>query len=291
MAEYRSPPRLSEEEFRLLRDLIKQYCGIYFDDHLKYMLERRLGRRVQKRMLHSFAEYEQFLRFDPERMDELGQVVELLTTNETYFFREKYQLEVFEREVIPEIAERNEARSDRTVRVWSAGCSTGEEAYTLAIILSESRRLSGWQWSVMATDISGRALQQARSGIYGLHSFREEMPFGANKYFADLDGGKKQASEELKKHITFSALNLTDPSRHALFYGLDAIFCRNVLIYFDNATKRKVVDLFLSKLKPGGFLFLGHSESLLNLSTNFALRHFQGDMVYQKPLTSQRGEP
>ena len=101
MAEYRSPPRMSEEEFRLLRDLINGYCGIYFDDHLKYMLERRLGRRVQQRMLRSFGEYEQFLRFDPERENELGQVVELLTTNETYFFREKYQLDVFSRDVLP----------------------------------------------------------------------------------------------------------------------------------------------------------------------------------------------
>ncbi|MCB0221466.1 MAG: protein-glutamate O-methyltransferase CheR [Chrysiogenetes bacterium] len=281
---------MSEEEFRLLRDLINGYCGIYFDDHLKYMLERRLGRRVQQRMLRSFGEYEQFLRFDPERENELGQVVELLTTNETYFFREKYQLDVFSRDVLPELVAHNRKRGDHTLQVWSAGCATGEEAYTLAIILSDFEKLRNWQWSIMATDISIRALQQARGGSYGPHSFREEMPMGSDRYFTRDGDGRKLVSEDLKRRVTFSALNLTDPMRHALFHGLDAIFCRNVLIYFDQATKRKVVDLFYRKLKPGGFLFLGHSESLVNLSTSFALRHFQGDMVYQKPVTGKGEE-
>lgn len=289
MSEYRSPPRMSEEEFRLLRELINRYCGIYFDDHLKYVLERRLGRRVQKRLLRSFAEYEQFLRFDPKREQELAEVVELLTTNETYFFREKYQLDVFSREVLPEIAGQNAERGDYTFQAWSAGCATGEEAYSLAIILSDSDALRGYEWSIMATDISSRALQKARGGAYGNHSFRDQMPLGSDRYFTRSVDGLRSVSEDLKRRITFSALNLTDPTRHALFHGLDVIFCRNVLIYFDQTTKRKVVDLFYRKLKPGGFLFLGHSESLVNLSTSFALRHFQGDMVYQKPL-SGKGE-
>lgn len=275
---------MSPEEFRLIRDAINAHCGLFFDDRMKYLLERRLSRRVEQRLLRSFREYEQFLRYDPHRDDEFSELVELLTTQETYFFRERYQMDALTREVLPEILERKKKTGNRTLRIWSAGCSTGEEPYTLAIVLSLCPLLRGWEWEVFASDISRNALQKARNAVYRPHSFRGEMPPEAARYFRPADGGLQEVVPEIRARVNFSAINLLDKDRLTLVRRLDAVFCRNVIIYFDSSTKRKVADLFYEKLEPGGFLFLGHSESLINLSTKFELRHFENDMIYQRPL-------
>jgi chemotaxis protein methyltransferase CheR len=168
------------------------------------------------------------------------------------------------------------------VSIWSAGCSSGEEPYSIVLLAQEAGLEPGRDLRVYASDISRQMLHKARRGVYREASFRQTDPFLREKYFSDKDG-LFRISDEIKKHVSFAHLNLLDESRSALLGSIDVILCRNVIIYFDIETKRRVVRTFHQKLKPGGFLLLGHSESLINLSTDFELKHLRHDMVYRKP--------
>mgnify|MGYP001559669527 CR=1 FL=1 len=163
---------MAVEEFRLIRDLINEYCGIFFPDDLKFVVQRRLGPRVQALGLGGFGEYYRFLRYDPGRKAEYEEIVERVTTNETYFFRESYQLDAFRDEILPELAQRRHAGA-RRLTVWSAGCASGEEAYTVAILVLESGHFAPSEVRIFGNDISRRVLAQARKGIYGRSSFRQ----------------------------------------------------------------------------------------------------------------------
>jgi chemotaxis protein methyltransferase CheR len=271
---------LSAEEFRLLRDLIYDYCGIFFQDDVSYMLERRLNPRLRKLEMASFIEYYRYLRFHPQRRLEIEEIVELLTTNETYFFRESYQLKAFAEEILPELIERR-ARQ-RRLRIWSAGCSSGEEAYTIAMILREQPRLAGWNLEVFGNDISRKMLQAARRGVYGKSSFRAIEPYYRDKYFTPADD-KLRIDSSLRSITSFGQLNLLDDEMLQLVGQVDVIFCRNVLIYFDQSARRRVVQTFYDKLRRRGYLLLGHSESLMSITTDFELVYLENDMVYRKP--------
>lgn len=279
---------MSMDEFRLLRDFVYQHCGLNFTEDSKYLLEKRLGRRLEEHNLQSFKDYYYFLRYKPEKDQELSAVVDLLTTNETYFFREEYQLKTFAEEILPEIRKRKEATGDKTLRIWSAGCSSGEEPYTLAMLLLDQPWINSWQVEIIGTDISQKVLQKARQGEYTEASFRNTDPSYRHRFF-EANGEKMQISDNVKNLVTISHLNLFDQARIALLGKMDIVFCRNVIIYFDLDGKKKVIDSFFKRLHPEGYLLLGHSESLINLSTSFQLRHFQHDMVYQKPTPSSAG--
>ena len=277
---------LPDEEFRLLRDLVYSHSGLYFDDDAKYLLEKRLSRRLAALQLKSYREYFQFLKFNRKRDQELEEIMDLLTTNETYFFREAYQLSAFADEIIPELCRvKLAAGQPRRLRIWSAGCSSGEEPYTIAMLLLEMHCLQGWQLEIIGTDISQRVLQQARRGIYGRSAFRMTDDYYRLKYFEPLDGSFRIA-DTVRQLVAISHLNLLDRTRMAMLGSFDLIFCRNVIIYFDQSAKKKVVESFHGALQGGGFLLLGHSESLMNITTLFTLRHFKNDMVYQKPSAS-----
>lgn len=277
---------MPDEEFRLLRDLVYAHSGIYFDDNAKYLLEKRLARRLSVLQLRSYREYYQFLKFNRSRELELEEIMDILTTNETYFFRESYQLQAFSSEIIPELCRRKEAAGHpRRLRIWSAGCSTGEEPYTIAMLLLEQPCLQGWQLEIIGTDISQRVLRQARRGVYGQSAFRVTDNYYRLKYFEPVDGGWRIA-DTVRQLVAISHLNLLDRTRMAVLGSFDLIFCRNVIIYFDQSAKKQVITSFHSMLQDSGFLLLGHSESLMNISTLFTLRHFKNDMVYQKPLVS-----
>ncbi|MBE0599183.1 MAG: protein-glutamate O-methyltransferase CheR [Desulfuromonadales bacterium] len=283
---------MTDEEFRLLRDFVYQHCGLHFTEDSKYLLVKRLGKRVQHLRLKDFKEYYYFLRYNQGRDQELSEVVDTLTTNETYFFREDFQLKTFVQEVVPELCRRREAGGQpKKLRIWSAGCSTGEEPYTLGMLLLEMPELAGWQVEIIGTDISQRVLQVARKGVYGPASFRATSADFQRRYFTETDG-KHRIADRVKNLVTISHLNLFDAPRVSLLGRLDAIFCRNVIIYFDLAAKKRVIDTFYQRLCPEGFLLLGHSESLMNITNAFVLRHFAHDMVYQKPavtIASERG--
>lgn len=271
---------LSEDVFRLIRDIVRDYCGLYFDDSSKYLIEKRLSRRVKNHHLKDFRDYYRYIRYDRSAEAELSAIMDILTVNETYFFREQNQLKAFSEEILDELKERNEGT--RTLRVWSAGCSTGEEPYTIAMLINERGYFRDWDVEVHGSDINQRVLQIARKGSYRSNSFRTTEPYFKSKYFRDEDG-QSQIIDEVKKHVTFSYLNLLDPFKTKFLGKMDVIFCRNVLIYFDIASRKKVIENFHDRLKDGGYLLLGHAESLINISTAFNLKHCKHDMVYQKP--------
>ena len=277
---------LPDDVFRLLRDFIHGYCGIFFDDGSKFLLERRLSRRLEQHRLKTFEEYYHYLRYDRKREEELTILVDNLTTNETYFFRESPQLHAFSEEILPELRETLSAR--KVLRIWSAGCSTGEEPYTIAMLLLESGDWwRDWQVEILGSDINQRVLHTARKGVYKKNAHRVTSPEMLAKYFIEEDKGDFRIVDKVKELVSFSSLNLFDPFKTGLISNMDVIFCRNVIIYFDKESKKQVIESFYNKLREGGYLLLGHSESLINISNAFALRTLKNDMVYQKPLRTR----
>jgi chemotaxis protein methyltransferase CheR len=276
---------MSDEEFRLIRDLVYSHSGLFFDNDSKYLLEKRLGRRLSLHQLPAYRDYYHFLRYNRGKEQELSDIMDILTTNETYFFREAFQLKAFTDEIMPELIAEKEKRGERSLRIWSAGCSSGEEPYTIAMLLLEMGCCKGWRVEIIGTDISHRVLQQARKAVYGKSAFRATDETYIKRFFQEQDGSFKIA-DKVKELVTISHLNLFDQNRLALLGRMDIIFCRNVIIYFDQIAKKKVVEIFHRMLREGGHLLLGHSESLMNISTAFTLRHLKNDMVYQKPRTS-----
>jgi chemotaxis protein methyltransferase CheR len=208
-----------------------------------------------------------------------------VTVNETYFFREDYQLRAYQQEVLPMLLATERDR----LSVWSAGCSTGEEVYSIAIATLESAVLNGARCDVrvFGSDISRRCVAAARRGVYGPSSFRATPPEMRRRWFSERAGGV-HVSEQVRASCQFGHLNLLDSVRAAVVGRVDVIFCRNVLIYFDDVSRRRVIDMFYDRLLPGGFLLLGHSESLLNVSTAFELVHLREDLVYRKPKSASR---
>ncbi len=280
--------KMTEEEFRLVRDLIYNHCGIYFDNDSKFLLDKRLARRLVCHNLPGFREYYHFLRYDRNKDQELSDIMDVLTTNETYFFREAFQLKAFTDEIFPELLEMRKKNGERKIRIWSAGCSTGEEPYTIAMLLLENGLLKDNSVEIIGTDISHRVVQHARKAVYGKSSFRATDETYIHRYFKEQDCSFK-VYDRVRELVTISHLNLLDQNRIALLGKMDIIFCRNVIIYFDQLAKKRVIEVFYKSLREGGYLLLGHSESLMNISTAFTLKHLKNDMVYQKLDASSTG--
>jgi chemotaxis protein methyltransferase CheR len=275
-----SEPPLDLAQFRELRDWVNLRSGMYFDDDAHPLIARRAGTRIDALGLASFGQYMRHLRFDEKADAELQELIELLVTKETYFFREEYQLQAFRHEVLPVLA--REAAPRKQLTCWSVGCSTGEEAYTIAIVLTESGLFEGWDVRVMGTDISRRSLTVARRGVYSESSFRTLSEERRRAYFLQRDDGM-HVSESIRRMCHFGQMNLMETKHVPRVSLADAIFCRNVLIYFDPRSRREVIEGLSTRLRPGGFLMLGHSESLLNEVTPLEIVRLHGDVVYRKP--------
>jgi chemotaxis protein methyltransferase CheR len=274
---------LSEEEFRLLRDFVHERFGLYFDEAQRSSLRSRLAPRLALLGLLSFEDYYRYLRFAPERAEEQQRMVSHLTNNETYFFREQPQLNVFASHVLREIKERRSRSGERRVHVLSAGCSTGEEPFTLAMILFDSGQFFwGWDVKVTGLDVDEAALEKARRGLYHQNSLRTVTAPMLERHFLH-EGPAVRPRDSVRKTVEFRAGNLLDPASYDGLSSLDAIFCRNVLIYFSDAAVQRAVSLFHERLAPGGYLFLGHAESLARVASAFRPIRFQGAIVYQKP--------
>lgn len=281
--------KIRPEEFRLLRDLVNEHAGLHFDDASSYLFDRRLGERVAALDLPGFDDYYKYLRFNVRGKTELEEAIEVLTTNETYFLRQEYQLRAFRDELLPRLAKANEDK--RRLVVWSAGCSTGEEAYSLAAMVYESRLFVDWDVRIVGSDISKRSVAAARRGVYRQSAFRSVPDEFRGCYFVEREDGA-HVSDALRRVCYFGHLNLLDGLKASTIGRVDAVFCRNVLIYFDANSRRRVIDNLYERLVPGGYLLLGHSESLLNLSTAFELVHLSSDLVYRRPLGALRdGRP
>ena len=273
---------LSEEEFRLLRDFIHEQFGLYFDDNQRGSLRSRLAGRLASLGLASFEDYYHYLRFGPQHAEEHDRMASHLTNNETYFYREMPQLQVFADAVLKSLKERKAARGERRLAMLCAGCSSGEEAYTLAMILYDSG-LFFWNWDAQVTgmDVDRAALEKAGRAVYHPNSFRSIRPALVEKHFVKEAGGAR-VKDSIRKAVRFRPGNIVDPVSYDGLAPLDVIFCRNVLIYFSDAMILKVMKLFHAALTPGGYLFLGHAESLSRITDLFTPIRFQGAMVYQK---------
>ena len=270
---------LPDDVFRLLRDQIYRRTGIWFADSSKYLLQKRLSPRARELNFDSFQKYFYFLQYDPRADAEFDQIFDLVTTNETYFFREPAQLTAFSDEIVPEILLRKPVKK---VRIWSAGCSSGEEPYSIAMLLQEAGWYEQAAFEIFASDINQQVLAKARRGTYRESAFRATSATLREKYFSREPDGAWHIHDDIRNRVQFGRLNLYDEARVSLLGFLDIVFCRNVIIYFDDASKKIVVQNFYNRLNEGGYLLLGHSESLISLSTQFKLRHLKNDMVYQK---------
>ena len=280
---FRKDLQISDEEFVLLRDFIYLQCGIFIAENRKYLVENRLSNRIKELNLKSYNEYYNFLRFDANRRKELNKLFEVVTTNETSFFRNPPQLEVFQKSVLAETLEQCRKSGQKKLRIWSAGCSTGEEPYTLAIILHEVLKsdIRTWDIKITANDLSEAVLAAARRGVYNEYALRTTPKEIVSTYFGK-EGNLYKVDPMLKRLISFGQINLSDKEQLRRVEKSQIVFCRNVIIYFDDEMKRKVINAFYDNLEPSGALLIGHSESLHNISRAFQLEHHKGTIVYRK---------
>jgi len=273
---------LTNQEFILLRDFVYEKAGIYFAENKRYLLESRLAGRLDDLGLSSFEEYHYYLKYGGQKTgQELISLFDLVTTNETSFFRNPPQLEAFK--MIVQKAYTNGCWPEGGLRIWSAGCSTGEEPYTLAILMLELNAATGRPrpFTIFGTDISTKALESAKRGIFNQYSVRNTDKGVLHKYFTEKKG-LHILNDGVKTHVTLDFLNLMDSDSYRKYRQMDMIFCRNVLIYFDEKAKKKVIENFYESLKPKGYLTIGHAESLHNISRGFKPLIFPGTIAYQK---------
>jgi chemotaxis protein methyltransferase CheR len=275
--------RVSQEEFIQLRDFIYEKCGIYIAENRKYLIENRLSNRIKELNLKTFGEYYYFLRFDVGKQAELIKLFEVITTNETSFYRNPPQLQVFQDVVLRGELDKLRKAGLRKLRIWSAGCSTGEEPYTLAIILNEvlGADLLSWDLKITANDLSEAVLATARAGAYGEYALRTTPAPIIARYFTKTDPDYL-IDAKLKRIISFGHINLSDKAQVRRVERSHIVFCRNVIIYFDDEMKKQIIESFYDNLLPGGCLFIGHAESLHNISRAFKPEHHAGTIVYRK---------
>jgi len=275
--------KITDSEFTQLRDYIYQQSGIFIADNRKYLLENRLANRIKELNLKSFAEYYHFLQYDPGKRQELNRLFEVVTTNETSFYRNPPQLAVFQNNVLAEVIAQQRKLGAKKLRIWSAGCSTGEEPYTIAIILHEALKaeIASWDIKITANDLSEAVLSSARRGVYNDYTLRTTPKDIVAKYFL-AEEGKFKVKPEVKRLVSFGQINLSDRAMLKRVDRSQIVFCRNVIIYFDDEMKKNVIGSFYDNLLPGGYLLIGHSESLHNISRAFKPKHYPGAIVYLK---------
>lgn len=296
MASSTAQIQLSEAELKLLQTLVYQECGMYFDERRVHFLQDRLQRRLKACQLDSFYSYYRLLT-SREGKQELAALLENLTVNETSFFRNKPQLEVFQKTVLENLLWRKQERRDWSVRIWSAGCSTGQEPYTLAMLLCDTLAYyylrnplpfempspkplipPPWKVEILASDISYSGLRAAQEGIYSENQM-EPVDHSARLRYFEKANERYAVKRSLKELVQFDFHNLKTeylPQRN------DVIFCRNVMIYFDEAEQKRLVEKFYRCLNPEGYLFVGHAESLFGLSSKFRMIHENSGTAYQR---------
>lgn len=276
---------MTQDEFRLIRDLIFEHCGIHLPESVMFVVERRLKPRLPVFGLNNFRDYYRSIRYGRDPQREIDEIVDRITTNETYFFRGRAQLKAFSDEILPAIFAARPPGS--LIRIWSAGCSSGEEPFTLAILARELPQASGYDFEFTGHDISHKALRLAAEGLYRPASFRETEPYYLDRYFRP-EGRSFRLIDTIKNRVRFGHLNLMSEGAMLGLRNLDIIFCRNVMIYFAPESRKRLLDNLFHRLRPGGYLLLGHSESLINVTTGFQLEPLINDIVYRRPDANER---
>ncbi|MBA4374459.1 MAG: chemotaxis protein [Thermodesulfovibrio sp.] len=267
---------LKDPTFREFRDFIYEKCGIFIPDTKKYLLENRLVKRIEEKGLSGFEDYLKFIKYSTNG-DELSRLFDAITTNETYFFREPQQLDVFADQIAPKVLG---AKKTKDIRIWSAACSTGEEAYTLIMMLAEKQ--AGVRTEIVGSDISDEVIASAKRAVYNSYSIRNVPEPYMKKYFKNNGQMNFELDAAAKRPVSFSNVNLIDEKKIKTLGSFDVIFCRNVLIYFDDKAKQKVVSHLYNSLKPGGYLFVGSSESLHSVTRAFRPVIINKVVVYQR---------
>jgi chemotaxis protein methyltransferase CheR len=276
-------PALSAEEFARFCAFFYRHTGILFSEQKRYFVERRVQERIRATGSEGFRDYFSLMRFE-QAGQELQHLVNAMTVNETYFFREDYQFAALTSGVLPYLANLRQ----RPIRIWSLPCSTGEEPYSIAIaILEDWADADGHDIEIHASDIDSEVLEQARAGIYGERALHRLPAQLRARYFAPLADRRFRVHEGIRSSIDFSRVNVVDPRSMARYRGMDVVFCRNMLIYFDDISRRQTVEAIYESLAPGGFVFLGHSESMSRMSSLFQPCKVGDSIVYQKPLDGE----
>jgi chemotaxis protein methyltransferase CheR len=290
------PAQLTEPELKLLQALIYQECGMFFDERRTHFLQDRLQRRLRECHLDSFYSYYRLL-ISKEGKQELAKLVENLTVNETSFFRNKSQLDLFHKHILEDMLNRKTARQEHLIRIWSAGCSTGQEPYTIAMLVADALAYyqlrhpqSGapispkplvpapWRVEVLASDISYPVLRTAHEATYS-ETQMSTVDYSYRLRYFDKVGDRYAVKPAVKSLVHFDFHNL---KTEYLPQHNDVIFCRNVMMYFDEPEQKRLIDKFVRCLNARGYLFVGHAESLLGLTDKFALVHRNNGTAYQK---------
>lgn len=271
---------ITDREFEQFREFFYKKTGIWFEDDRRYFVDKRLNARIEACGESTFRRWFAFMRFEASGK-EFQALVNAMTVNETYFFREDYQYECLVKDVLPEVC-KNKKPGD-PIRIWSLPCSTGEEPYSLVIWLSEFwPDLAKYEVSIQASDIDSNVIERARQGLYTKRAIHKLSPEIVSKYFTK-EGLNYRLHQDWRECVDFSLANITDAN---LMFGrpkVDVIFCRNVLIYFDNTSRKTAAGLLYNAMNPGGFILLGHSESMSRISSQYKVRRFSDAIVYQRP--------
>jgi chemotaxis protein methyltransferase CheR len=275
-------PTLTQETFQKLREFIDSKCGIHFADNKKYLLEKRLLKRIEAKNLKTYEDYLCYLTYDKGKDAEMRFLYNSISTNETSFFRDPVQLDVFRLGVLPGIIEAKKKRGEKSFKIWSAACSTGEEPLTLAMILmEEGLHTLGWTIDIIGSDISGGVISMAEKGEYENYAVRNTPASILKKYFTQV-GSVYKINKEVSSLVKYKNINLLNAADTRIVRQRDIVFCRNVLIYFTDATKKKVVNNIYDSLSPGGCLFVGFSESLHNITRLYKPVSIKNSVVYNK---------
>lgn len=277
---------ITDADFLKFRDFFYRKTGIHFDEGKRYFVDKRLVERIEATGADDFRSYFIALRFE-SKGEELQQLVNSMTVNETYFFREAYQFDCMVKDMLAEVAKRK--RPGGRIRIWSIPSSTGEEPYSIAIYLLERWPLiNDYEVEILSSDIDTTVLSAAQRGVYSARSVGQLPKEYLAKYFTRRNDNEFVISRDLVSAVEFSRVNLTDANDTRKFRDIDLIFCRNLLIYFDDLSRRVAAEAMYDALSPGGFICLGHSESMSRISSLFSVRRFADAMVYQKPLNGDR---
>jgi len=270
---------LSAHDLKKVCEFLYRQTGMQFGESKRYYIERRLADRIVATQSEDFAAYFSQLRADPAEREML---INAFTVNETYFYREEHQLACLSRSLLPDLI--TTRRPGDKIRIWSAPCSTGEEAYSIAIWLLENwRMVDAYNVEIVGSDIDTHALQAAREALYGERALSRLPPDVVEAYFEPSRRHRRRLINDLRESVTFSPANLVDGPSLAGQGRFDVIFCRNVLIYFDEASRLLAARNLYDRLNPGGYVCLGHTESMTRISDQFLVRRFEDAVVFQRP--------
>lgn len=277
-------PIITNDDFNKFREFFYRKTGISFESSKRYFVDKRLVERIEASKCDSFRSYFTMMRFQASG-DELQMLTNLMTVNETYFLREEYQFQCMVDSILPNIVKLKTDNSP--IRIWSIPSSSGEEPYSIAMYLLERWPLiNTWDVEIISSDIDTRMIQKARKGLFSARSVQFMPSLWLRKYFKKM-GDEYQISDTLRQTVEFTRVNLSEIEDTRAYRNFDIIFCRNLLIYFDDVSRKTAAETFYDALNPGGYICLGHSESMSRISSLFKVRKFSDAIVYQKPLEAK----